>query len=38
MFSAHRDDGPRANRILSQEERGAYDNLILLLPKMSYYR
>jgi hypothetical protein len=32
VFSA-RDDGPRANRILSQEERGAYDNLILLCPR-----
>jgi hypothetical protein len=32
VFSAS-DDGPRANRILSEEERGAYDNLILLCPR-----
>src|ERR1700687_1051764 len=29
VFAA-RDDGPRANRELSKEERGAFENLILL--------
>jgi hypothetical protein len=32
VFSAS-DDGPRANWILSKEQRGAYDNLILLCPR-----
>ena len=32
VFSAS-DTGPRSNRILSEEERGAYENLILLCPK-----
>jgi hypothetical protein len=32
VFSAS-DEGPRANRILSEAERGAYENLIILCPK-----
>ena len=32
VFAAN-DDGPRSNRELSAEERGAFDNLILLCPK-----
>ena len=32
VFSAS-DDGPRANRTLSEADRGAYENLIILCPK-----